>query len=282
MSYAELANSSSEAKLILVGAELSSYAPSQAFLLGLTEHGMNRLFRSLTVGALVGCIGVTPLHSAQNDTAGVVLDARWAHVGGAELTNGTSLYSGDVVTTDSEGHAELRVRQTRFELIGESEGAFFPGANGAVAELRHGTLVVALNNPSESFEIFASDVRIVPKSERPVLAQITMNATCDVQIKVMHGNLEATTGKETRTLQEDHAYDVMPEFSVDDSRNPAISPDATTYHRGHVHGSCALAAKSGRPARIAGSSHFIELVGAGAAAVLIPVLWESLESPDRP
>jgi len=244
---------------------------------------MNWFFRSLTVGAMVGCMAVAPLYPAQNQAAGVVLDAKSAHVGGSDLTNGTSLYSGDVVTTESEGHAQLRILQTRFELIGQSDGAFFPGANGAVAELRHGTLVVGLNNPSESFEIFASDVRIVPKTERPVLAEIIMNATCDVQIKVVHGNLVATSGKETKTLEEGHAYDVIPEFSVNDSRNPAISPEASEYHRGHQHGACALAAKSGhRPPAAAGSSRFIELVSAGTGTFLFLALSEALESPDRP
>jgi hypothetical protein len=244
---------------------------------------MNRFFGSLTVGAMVGCMAAAPLYPAQNQAAGVVLDAKWAHISGSDLTNGASLYSGDVVTTESEGHVQLRVRQTRFELIGQSDGAFFPGPNGAVAELRHGTLVVGLNNPSESFEIFASDVRIVPKTERPVLAEVIMNATCDVQIKVMHGNLVASVGKETKTLEEGHFYDVIPEFSVNDSRNPAISPAASDYHRGHQHGECALAAKSGhRLPPHSGKTHFIELVSAGAAAVLIPVLWEALESPDRP
>jgi hypothetical protein len=244
---------------------------------------MHWFFRSLTVGAMVGCIAAAQLYPAQNQAAGVVLDAKSAHVGGSDLTNGTSLYSGDVVTTESEGHAQLRILQTRFELIGQSHGAFFPGANGAVAELRHGTLVVGLNNPSESFEIFASDVRIVPKNERPVLAEIIMNATCDVQIKVVHGNLVATSGKETKTLEEGHAYDVIPEFSVNDSRNPAISPEASEYHRGHQHGACALAAKSGhRPPAAAGSSRFIELVSAGTGTFLFLALSEALESPDRP
>src|ERR1700681_383825 len=211
---------------------------------GLTEHDMRWLLRSLTVGTLVGCIASAPLYPAQNQVAGVVLDASWARVGESRLTNGTSLYSRDVLASESEGPAQLRILQTRFELIGQADGAFFPGTNGAVAELRHGTLVVGLNNPSESFEIFASDVRIVPKTERPVLAEIIMNATCDVQIKVVHGNLVATSGKETKTLEEGHAYDVIPEFSVNDSRNPAISPEASEYHRGHQHGACALAAKS--------------------------------------
>lgn len=243
---------------------------------------MRWLLRFLTVGTMAGCMATAPLYPAQNQVAGVVLDASSAHVGESRLTNGTSLYSGDIVTTESEGHAQLRILQTRFELIGQSDGAFFPGANGAVAELRHGTLVVGLNSPSESFEIFASDVRIVPKNERPILAEITMNSTCDLQIKVVHGNLEATAGKETRTLEEGHAYDVIPEFSVDDSRNPAISPDASEYHRGHLHKTCALASKlAHRPAK-AGFSHFVAVIAIGGLLVSIPALEEALESPDRP
>jgi hypothetical protein len=240
---------------------------------------MNCFFRCLTLGTMVGCLAAAPLYPAQNQATGVVLDAKWAHVGESNLTNGASLYSGDVVTTESEGHAQVRVRQTRFELIGQSDGAFFPGANGAIAELRRGTLVVGLNNPAESFEIFASDVRIIPKSERPVLAEITMNATCDLQIKVMHGNLEATSGKETKILEEGHAYDVIPEFDVHDSRNPAISPEESGYHRGHEHGTCALAAKLGQQPLHQGLSHFRILAAAIGAAILVPVLWDRDHGP---
>ena len=101
----------------------------------------------------------------------------------------------------------------------------------------------------ESFEIFVSDVRIIPESRAArVLAEVTMNASCDFQIKVMHGHLQATAAKETETLDEGHPYDVIPEFYIGDSRNPAISPDAIRYHRGHQHSTCALAAKSGHPA----------------------------------
>jgi hypothetical protein len=227
--------------------------------------------------AILACLasailGVIPMYPAQNQATGVVVDAEGASIGESSLSAGSSLYTGDVVNTDSNGHAQIRVRQSRFELIGESHGAFFPGADGAVAELRQGTIIVALNSPSEAFEIFASDVRIVPKSERPILAQITMNSSCDLQIKVQKGNLEATSGKETKTLEEGHAYDVIPEVSVKDSRNPAISPDISEYHRGHEHYACALAAKLGQKPPVAGLSHFKIIAGAVAAGILIPVL----------
>jgi hypothetical protein len=118
---------------------------------------------------MAGFLAAAPFYPGQNQLVAVVLDAESAYVSKTPLTSGTSLYSADVVRTDSEGHVQLRVRQTRFELVGQSEVTFFRGANG-VTELRHGTMVVALNTPSESFEVFVSDLRIIPKNDRPVLA----------------------------------------------------------------------------------------------------------------
>jgi FecR protein len=233
-------------------------APQQAALDFLTQAA-----QSTDVGQVSGAV-----------LTGMVVDAEGAQVGVSSLTNGASLYTGDVVSTSSDGHAQMRVRRSRFELIGQSSGAFFPAVNGAVAELRHGTMIAALNSPSETFEIFASDVRIVPKSERPILAQITMNFSCDLQIRVQHGSLEATVVKETKTLEEGHSYDVIPEVSVIYSRNSAISPDESEYHRSHKHAACALAAKLGQRPAPAGSSHFNILVGAGVAtAIIIPILF---------
>jgi hypothetical protein len=243
---------------------------------------MNWVFKSASLGAMVGSLAA-PLYRAQNQTIGVVLDAASARISNDLLTNGTSLYSADVVKTESQGHVQLRVRQTRLQLAGQSEAAFFPGANGAVTELRQGKMVVALNTASESFEVFVSDVRIIPKNERPVLAEVTMKAPCEFQIKVMHGHLEATAAKETETLDEGHTYDVTPEFHITDSRSPAISPDASEYHSGHQHSTCGQAAKLSQQPRFPVKKRFAEVVVAGAAGVgTIVVLREALESPDRP
>lgn len=233
---------------------------------------MNWIHRAALAGTMAGTLAGAPMYPAQNQAAGVILEAEGALVGGADLSAGSSLYVGDVVSTVSDGHAQLRVRQSMFQMIGETHAAFFPGPTGAVVELHHGTLIVALNNAAEGFEIFASDVRIVPKAGRPILAQITMNSSCDLQIKIQHGTLEATSGKETKTLEEAHDYDVIPEYSVNESRNPAISPDESEYHRGHEHKVCALAAKLGPKAPAAGLSHFKIIAAAVGAGILIPVL----------
>ena len=44
-------------------------------------------------------------------------------------------------------------------------------------------MVVALNTASESFKVFVSDVRIIPKYERPVPAEVamkTLRAGCEI------------------------------------------------------------------------------------------------------
>jgi hypothetical protein len=249
---------------------------------------MKQSDKTLFAFMLAAGLSVTPAYPAQNQASGVVVEATGARVGEAPLSQGASLFAGDVVDTDSDGRAQLRVRQTRFELIGQSKGAFFAGPNGAVAILRHGTMVVALTNPSETFEIFASDVRIVPKGPGPYLAQITMNSDCDLQIKVQKGSLETTSGKETKTLEESHAYDVIPEVSVNDNRNPAISPDEDAFHRGHSHATCALAAKFDSKPVVSGLSHFKIIAGVVAAGVLVPVVMHTTgqgsapESPFKP
>ena len=280
--YSELATSLSEAKLI-TGCNRTEFLCCTQAVQPRRELHMNWVFKSASVGAMVGSLAAAPFYPGQNPLVGIVFDAESAHVSKAPLTSGPSLYSADLVRTESEGHVQLRVRQTRFQLAGQSEAAFFSGANGAVTELRHGTMVIGLNIPSESFELFVSDVRIIPKNERPVLAEVTINAPCDFRIKVMHGNLEATAGKETKTLETGHLYDVTPEFYVNDSHSPAISPGTSEYHRGHQHGTCALAAKSGGQPHFPKRSRFTELlVIAAIGVVTILALREAVESPDRP
>jgi len=75
---------------------------------------------------MAGFLAVALFYPGQNQLVRVVLDAESAYVSKAPLTSGTSLYSADVVRTDSEGHVQLRVRQTR----GQSEAAFFYETSG--------------------------------------------------------------------------------------------------------------------------------------------------------
>jgi hypothetical protein len=86
--------------------------------------------------------------------------------------------------------------------------------------------------------------------------------------------------KETKTLDQGHTYDVAPEFYINDTRNPAISPDAPEYHPGHQHNTCGPVAKSGGQPRFPRKKRLAEVVVTAAIGVgTILVLREALESP---
>jgi hypothetical protein len=247
------------------------------------EEGMRWIRRSMLSWTLSALLPVMPLYPAQAPATGVVVDADRARIGSGPVTAGASVYAGDVISTESDGHAQVRIGKTQFQLQGDTQVALFSGVNGAVAELRHGTLIVSNNSPVEAFEIFASDIRIVPTTDRPILGQVTLNSPCDVQITSEHGKLEATVGKETKTIEDAHSYDVRPEYTVHDDRVPAISPDDAEYHRGHRHSNCAAILNHATKGPVAAaSSHFSIAVGVGIGVITVIGIKKGLESPDRP
>jgi hypothetical protein len=222
-----------------------------------------------------------PAFAAQNPTAGVVLEADHTLTGNAPVTAGASVFSGDVLNTDSEGHAQVRIGQTRFQLLPNTEAAFLSSERGPVAELRRGSLIVS-DNASQTFRVYASDVLVAPTSDRPILGQITIESPCEVKIASEHGRLEATVGRETKTIEEQHSYSVRPEYSVRDTRMPAISPDDDAFHRGHNHATCAAAPQHHALKVPVVPSHFTLLVGGGIGIITVIGVKEALESPDRP
>src|SRR5215475_12274803 len=99
---------------------------------------MNWFSRSLLSTALSSLLVTMPLHATGQgpDATGVVVEADRAHIGNGPVSAGATVYVGDVISTEQDGHAQVRVGQTRFQLQGDTEAAFFTGPNGAVAELR--------------------------------------------------------------------------------------------------------------------------------------------------
>ena len=246
---------------------------------------MRVFLRSLITLGLAICLATIPVRSAQVQPSGIILEATGAHIGNATVTSGGTVYFGDVITTESDGHVTIRIGQTRFQMSGDTTVAFFPGANGPAAQLRHGTLTFSTNSATENFRVYASDVLVVPDNIRPLLAQVTMNSSCSVQVSSQEGKVDATSGHETKTIEAQHSYDVRPEFNINDSRVPGIGPDDNDFHRGHSHSACAAAPQQSQRGKLpmaGGSSHFTYVVGGVVAIVSIIGIHKALESPDRP
>jgi hypothetical protein len=220
--------------------------------------------------------------SAQNAPLGVVQQANRAHLGQSAVTEGATIYAGEILSTEAGGALELRVASSRFGLLENSQASFYPRPKGPAAELSTGTLTFRRDAGGADIEVVASDVRIVPEGEGAVMGQVTIVSPCKITITSFLGPLHVTSGTETRTIKEKESYSVILEVSVLDVR-AHISPDDPEYHQSHTHKACAArhTAHSGAPAA-AGASRFLLIAVTTVGAATTIAVWEALESPDRP
>lgn len=237
----------------------------------------------MLVFASLVCPASSPAPSPGKDAPlGVVLQANLAHVKETALTEGATIYPGEDLSTDDGGSLDLRIVNSRFGLAANSRAHFYSGSKGPVAELDSGTLTFRRDAGADGVEVVASDVRIVPKSDGPVAGQVTFLSACKITVASVAGEIEVTSGKESRTVKEGEAYSVLPEVGVLGVQT-YISPDDPEYHKSHSHQTCAL---RGNP-RSAVQFQKIGLAAALAAAgVLIGIKLlsshPSVESPDQP
>jgi hypothetical protein len=212
----------------------------------------------------------------------VVQQANRAHLGPSVVSQGATLYAGEMLSTDSEGLLELQIGSLRFGLPESSQAAFYPRTKGSVAELARGTLTFKRDADGADVEVVASDVRIVPEGDGAVMGQVTIVSPCKVRITSLLGELDVVSGKEKHTIKEKETYSVMPEVSVLDVRE-RISPDDMDYHRSHSHKACAAGyfPRGGTPGS-AGASRFLLLAGTVAGVATGVGVYLATESPDKP
>jgi hypothetical protein len=241
------------------------------------------------LGNKIGCIvlfaSLAAPSPAQEAPLGVVLQASLAHVRQSALSEGSTVYAGEELSTEVGGSLDLRIANSRFTLAASSRAHFYSGAKSPVADVGDGTLTFRSDGGADGFEIVASDVRIVPKGDGAVTGQVTIFSPCKITVTSVLGELEVTAGKETRTVAEKESYVVVPEMSVLAVRT-YISPDDPGYHESHSHRACAVQDNSKKPGQF-------RKIAAGAALGIGAIILASklgsgshstsnMESPDKP
>jgi hypothetical protein len=242
------------------------------------------------VGLLLVAYSVlVPLGLGQEPSAGVVLQANHGQLGGANVSSGASIFSGDLLQTDEEGQIQVQLGRTKLVLQPSSALRVFRAGSHAVVELDRGTMNYSTVSGSEELVIFALDVRLVP-ARGTTAGQVTVVSRCEVRATSQTGTVEVASGKETKTIEETQTYSVRSDFGVEyhDSWKPIPEeyPDFdpnSKYHRSHSHGPCGLAANppSQAPAHALGG-HFklaAAIIGGGVTCL---VLCRDFESPDKP
>lgn len=233
------------------------------------------MFRPHAVLAVVVSYSLflTPVHGATPAAIGTVTSASSARVGATAASVGSTVFSGDHLSTDRLGSIQVRAGAARFLLSGASSAALSDNPAAPGATLLSGTAVFSTAS-AKAFVLHASTAQIRPRSDEPTVVQVTYVNDKELRLRCNRGSVSITVDDETRFVTEGTAYRVI------------LDPDAYIAAGGAVpastQGPQGAGTRRGGPPLKAGRSRFllIAIIITGIATGV--ALYEALQSPDRP
>lgn len=211
--------------------------------------------------------------SASPKTAGslgTVVTAEHARVGDSPAEVGTTLFSGDRLSTDREGSVQVRAGAARLLLQGKSMATLNDSEGSPSARLILGTATFSTGN-SRAFALFASRAVIRAQSDAPTIGQVTYLNEKELLVASKRGPLTVTVDGETEVIADGAAYHVV----LDPQPTMAQGPEGAGAHKDRGRG------MNGPPLK-AGRNHFL-IAAVGVTAVITGLaVSEALESPNRP
>jgi hypothetical protein len=220
--------------------------------------------------------------AAENAPLGMVTKMLSAQIGSSASSEGTTIFSGDYLSTNADGVLQVRVGNLTLELKGSSAAHIFHANYGVVVALNRGSLVYNKPSGPPNVVIVASDVRITPVVSLAGTGSVSVEDPCNLLIQSQRGQVYVQVGSESQLVEEGKAFRVRPISSV--SERKSVSPDADDYHESHQHEACAgpTQAMNSHAPLSAGRSRFLYIAVTGAVIITVVPLLEALESPNRP
>jgi hypothetical protein len=208
----------------------------------------------------------SPVWAAGEPALGTVISADRAYLGTSVASVGTTIYSGDHLSTDQLGNVQLRTGAARLHLSPSSAVVITENEGNPAAILASGTATFSTAN-AKAFSLRAAAATFRPQSDAPTIAQVTLVSPKEFIVHTTRGALSVTFGGETQIIPEGNSYRVV----LDPEPNPeaAQGPEGVGSFRMH------------RP-RAQGRNRFMIVVIAATAAATWFVVSEALESADRP
>jgi hypothetical protein len=247
------------------------------------------------IASLLFALGLpNRLHAAQQPPlqAGIVTQALNATDGNTSITEGATVYSGDLLKTTDHGRLQIQVGTIQFVLNENSSARIFHAGTRTLVEVERGILAYSVRGVNEDLVLYAQDIKIVPRTNVAAAGQIDITTRCSVTVTSTHNKIDVTSGRESRTIEESKTFRVVSEVGVDykDDWQPVLTdypeyPRDADYHHSHSHVACpaAYAPQSAQHAPIAGGTgHFTELAGGVVGIITGILVHQALESPDRP
>jgi hypothetical protein len=233
----------------------------------LLEASMPRL-REIVATSLASVLLSAPLYGfPAADALGTVVAANGASVSGTGAAVGTTIFSGDKLSTADDGSVQLRAGAARFLLSKSSIATIGEDSGTPVATLLRGSATFS-TAAAKAFSLIASTAVIRPKSDEPTIGQVTLLDAKQLLVQCTRGALTITVAGDSRVIPEGSAYRVVLDPSEEAQQQP---PPEGAGTKG-----------SGRPPISAGTSKFVWYAIGATALVTAIVIYEACESPDRP
>jgi hypothetical protein len=202
---------------------------------------------------------------------GTIVTAEHARVGDSSAEVGTTVFSGDRLTTDGEGSVQIRAGAARLLLQSATMATVNDSEGAPSAKLFLGTAIFSTGN-SKAFSLFASRAVIRAQSDAPTIGQVTYLNEKELLVVSKRGPLTITVDGETEVITDGAAYRVL----LDPPPTMAQNPEgAGTRKEDRKRG------MSGPPLH-AGRNYFL-ITAVGVSAIVTGLaVSEALESPNRP
>ena len=232
-------------------------------------RGLRESFAALmSIGLLVSPAWAGPKTAS---SLGTIVTAEHARIGDSSAEVGTTVFSGDRLSTGSEGSVQIRAGASRLLLQSGSTAALNESAGAPSAKLLLGTATFSTGN-SRAFTLFASRAAIRAQSDVPTIGQVTYLNEKELLVVSKRGPLTITVDGETEMIADGEAYRVL----LDPPTTMAQGPEGAGAGKGDRR-----RGMSGPPLH-AGRNYFM-ITAIGVTAVVTGLaVSEALESPNRP
>lgn len=224
--------------------------------------------REIVAAILTSCLLMTPVWGASAGALGTVVASERAKVGGAGAAVGTTVFSGDNLSTADEGSVQLRAGSARFLLAASSTATIHEDGGMPAATLLRGSATFSTAN-ANAFALNALTAVIRPKSDDATIGQVTVLSEKQLLVKCARGALTITVGDDSRVITEGSSYRIVLDPAESEAQNQPPPQGSGTRGTG------------GSPLKAA-RSKFVWYATAAVAVVTFLAVQEALESPDRP
>ena len=162
---------------------------------------------------------IAPLQAAPSAVLGTVVFADRARVGGAGISAGATVFSGDRLSTDMVGTVQVRVRAARL-LLGSSSSAMLEQEEaGPSATLTAGTATFSTAN-SKAFALHAATALLRPNTDQPTVGKVILLSPKELIVKSIRGSLEIAVEDDVREIPEGAAYRVVLDPNAPEPQGP--------------------------------------------------------------